>query len=179
MNRQAARAQEKLQRRLRSEIPILEAKAPTSGHLLASGAMVATDVGIAKNHADVLTAAGNPLPPPVRCNLLIDTGASQSLVRHDIAIRAGLKLINSNRPIHGIGVDTSGRVYLGSVRFGFPSNKAKGTVHQIWINTEIASGSLPAGGIDGLIGRDVLSHFEFVYQGRGGGFTLRYLGPKT
>ncbi len=179
MNRTQRRQQERLERQVARESPIFEFKTPTPGHLLAAGAIINTDVGIAQQHSEALAAAGLAIPSPVQARFLIDTGASKSLVRHEIAERAGLKLINDSQPIHGIGVDATGRVYLGSIRFGFPSRAVKGAVHQIWINAEIASGNLPTPDIDGLIGRDVLNYFRFTYDGTAGQITLRYQGAKT
>lgn len=113
----------------------------------------------------------------IRCKFLIDTGADVCVVKHSIAEKAGLKLINENTPIHGVGVDTTGKTYLGRVLFGTHSKKIPGAMHTIFVDTEIISGELPgcADRIDGLIGRNVLSFFDFRYNGRTGKVTLRYL----
>lgn len=142
--------------------------------LQGGGPVILTGVGITNAHLETLSAAGQTPPEPVQCRLLIDTGASKSLVRHDIAERAGLKLISSNTPVRGIGVDTTGRTYMGSILFSCESRSVPGTRYTIAVEAMIASGNLPAELIDGLIGRDVLSHFEFLYNGYSGKFSLRF-----
>jgi hypothetical protein len=175
-NRSQRRQEERVKRKLAGENPTFEFTTPTPGHLLASGPVINTDVGVAEEHAKALLAAGLPVPAPVHARFLLDTGAGRSMVRHDIAQRAGLKLINDSQPIKGIGVDTTGRVYLGSIRFGFTSKRQPGAQFGIMVNAEIASGQLPFADIDGLIGRDVLNHFRLIYDGQAGRITLTYLG---
>lgn len=99
------------------------------------------------------------------------------VVKHDIAIQAGLKLINANAPLHGVGVDTSGKAYLGRVLFGVPSRLVTGAQHQVYVDTQVLSGDLNSTLIDGLIGRDVLQHFTMTYDGKAGRVTMRYHRP--
>lgn len=97
------------------------------------------------------------------------------MVKHQLADQAGLKLIATNVPLHGIGVDTSGRVFMGRVWFGVESKRVKGAVHRIFVETRISSGTLGnSQSIDGVIGRDVLRYFEAIYNGVTGTVTLRY-----
>ena len=142
------------------------------------GPVIETQVGISEKHAELLRQEGLPVPEPIRCRLLIDTGASRSLVKHGIAEQAGLKLISSGYPIHGVGVDTTGKVYMGKISFICKSKVDPRVTHTIWVDTLIMSGSLHESKvIDGLIGRDVLSRFDFRYNGLTGKFTLQYLKP--
>jgi len=110
----------------------------------------------------------------------VDTGADTTIVKHEFAERAGLKLINDNVPIHGVGVDTTGRAYIGRIIFGYQSKIVASVTHTIYVETEIASGSLklPADVIDGVIGRDVLTHFHFSYDGKTGQVRMRYHRPE-
>jgi hypothetical protein len=80
-------------------------------------------------------------------------------------------------PIHGVGVDTSGRTYSGRINFATPS-RVFGVNHFISIDTQVSSGDLQSEKLDGLIGRDVLQYFEFGYNGHTGKFSLKYLGNK-
>jgi hypothetical protein len=140
------------------------------------GPVIETYVRITQEHADLLNQEGQPIPQPVRCRLLLDTGANRSMVKHEIAEQAGLKLISSGHPIHGVGVDTTGKVYMGRISFICASKVDSRVTHNIWVDTLIMSGSLHDSKIiDGLIGRDVLSYFDFRYNGRTGDFTLQYL----
>lgn len=152
--------------------------APSGNLLRAFGPVITTSIGIAENHAQALKKAGHPIPPPVICNLLIDTGAFSTLVKHEIAENAGLKLINSNVPIRGVGVDSSGRTYLGAINFSVKSRKVPEATHTIAVNAQISSGNLEfSSNIDGLIGRDVLQYFDFFYEGHTGKFSLQFFKP--
>ncbi|MBI3810883.1 MAG: retropepsin-like domain-containing protein [Nitrospirae bacterium] len=174
-NRKDRRFQDKIKRKVATENPLMEFHFEPQ-ILQGMGPVIETDVGISEKHAELLRQEGLPIPPPVRCRLLIDTGASRSMVKHEIAERAGLKLINSSYPIHGVGVDTTGKVYMGRISFICKSKVDPRVTHTAWIDTLIMSGSLHDSRIiDGLIGREVLSRFDFRYNGNVGDFTLRYL----
>lgn len=141
--------------------------------------MIETNLGISGAHREALEKAGQPIPDPVRCRFLVDTGADTTLVKHEFADRAGLKLIQDNVPLHGIGVDTSGRIYIGRIIFGAHSKVVAGATHNFWVEAPIASSTLrlPADTIDGVIGRDVLSHFNLNYDGQTGQIRMRYHRP--
>lgn len=169
-----AKAAEKLTRKLGQEPKEVEFNLDPNA-LQAVGIILVTNIHIAAPHEALLKAAGRAVPPPITARLLVDTGATKTLVRHEIAEKAGLRLISADSPIHGIGVDTSGRTYLGRVAFSVESKVNPGTQHMFWVDTEIASGSLPVAHIDGLIGRDVLRHFELTVNGNTGKFRMRFL----
>ena len=90
----------------------------------------------------------------------------------------GLKLINSSDPIHGVGVDATGRVYIGRIVFGLRS-KITDAIHEIFIDTQIRSANLQTDRIDGLIGRDVLTHFALSCDGRTGQVRMKYHRPPS
>ena len=144
--------------------------------LMGIGPIIETQVGVSEKHAELLRQEGSRVPEPIRCRLLIDTGASRTMVKHEIAERAGLKLISSGHPIHGVGVDTTGKVYMGKISFICKSKVDPRVTHTIWVDTHIMSGNLHESKvIDGLIGREVLNHFDFRYNGVSGDFTLQYI----
>jgi hypothetical protein len=175
-SRRARAATEKAQRKLNREDIVLQFDFQR-GLLAYHGPIITTAITITQSHRDALAAAGAPIPPPVSCRFLLDTGADGCVVKHDIAIQAGLKLINANAPLHGVGVDTSGKAYLGRVVFGAPSKLVAGVQHQIYVDTQVLSGDLKSTLIDGLIGRDVLQHFTMTYDGKTGRVTMRYHRP--
>lgn len=142
--------------------------------LLYQGPIITTAVTITNDHRDALIAAGQPVPAPVTCRFLIDTGADGCVVKHEIAAKAGMKLINANTPLHGVGVDSSGKTYIGRVLFGAPSRLLAGAQHQVHVDTQVMSGNLGSPLIDGVIGRDVLRHFVLTYDGKTGRVTMRY-----
>jgi hypothetical protein len=174
-NRKERRFDEKLKRKVSGESPLMEFQLEPS-NLQVFGPIIQTDIGITAAHVQALQQNKMPIPERVRARLLIDTGASRTLVKHDLADRAGLKLVNAKAPIQGIGVDTTGRIYIGSIWFICRSKVDDRVTHNIFVDTQIASGTLQDSTlIDGLIGRDVLRHFDFRYDGKSGLFTLRYL----
>lgn len=172
--RKEQKARERIQKLLEAETPRLELRYDPA-ELFYKGPVIRTDLTISSGHRRALAAAGKPIPAPVPCKFLLDTGADGCVVRHEIADKAGLKLINANAPIQGVGVDTSGRIYMGSIWFGFPSIKVPGARHRFAIDTQIRSCALGAVHLDGIIGRNVLNAFEMIYNGQTGKLSLRFL----
>lgn len=166
-------AQEKLQRKLSREAIVLEFEFG-AGPLQFHGPIITTSLAITQAHADALKQAGDPVPAPVPCRFLVDTGADGCVVKHEFAIRAGLKLINDNAPLQGVGIDTSGKAYMGRVLFGTNSKLVAGAQHFMYVDTQITSGNLKGDHLDGLIGRNVLRHFTLTYDGKTGRVTMRY-----
>lgn len=143
------------------------------------GPVIHTDVWIADSHARALKGANQELPKPVLCRFLIDSGAYSTIVKHEIAERAALKLINTSSPLRGVGEDHTGRTYFGRFLFSVSSQVAPGTKHIVAVETEITSATLPhAQFFDGLIGRGVLNFFDLRYNGVNGEITMRYLGKR-
>lgn len=174
--RAQAKAQERLLRRANREDAVFEFQYPR-GALIQGGPIMNTFLAVTDAHADALRAGGLAVPDPVRCRFLLDTGADMSVVRHDIAEKAGLKLISSDVPLHGVGVDTTGRSYMGRIVFIYESKFADGVVMNIAVDTTVMSAKLESDRIDGLIGRDVLAHFDFSYNGSTGLVKLKYIKP--
>jgi hypothetical protein len=169
-------AEEKAARKLEREPLVLQLQYQP-GLLTYHGPIITTGLAVSQAHADALTAAGEPVPPAVTCRFLIDTGADGCVVKHEFAVKAGLKLINANTPLAGVGVDTSGKTYIGRILFGVASKVIQGVQHQMAVDTQVMSGDLKTELFDGLIGRDVLQHFVLTYDGKTGLVTMRYHKP--
>ena len=174
--RRAKAAQEKLQRKLERETLVLEFDYDP-GVLQVQGPIINTDLTITPAHRDALVQAGQPIPPEVRCRFLIDTGSDGTVVKHEFAEQAGLKLINASDPLHGVGIDTTGRVYIGRIVFTLRSRISDAGLHRIFIDTQVRSAKLETDRIDGLIGRDVLRHFVLLCDGRTGQVRMKYHRP--
>ncbi len=174
--RRAKAKEEKLRRKLERETLVLEFDYPPNA-LQALGPIINTDLTITPAHREALAEAGEPIPPKVRCRFLIDTGSDGTVVKHEFAEKAGLKLINASDPLHGVGVDTTGRVYIGRISFALRSKISDGAVHEIFVDTQVRSAKLATDRIDGLIGRDVLRHFVLSCDGRTGQVRMRYHRP--
>lgn len=88
---------------------------------------------------------------------------------------AQLKLLSEGTSIHGVGIDTTGKTYLGKIWFGFHSKNDPQRVFQISYNAEITSAALDhANHFDGILGRDILRHCDFRYDGKRGTFSLEF-----
>ena len=172
---------EKLHRRAEKETPVLSFAFGQG--LLFHGPIINTQLTITEEHKAALERAGRPAPAPVMCRFLIDTGADLCMVKHDFAQAAGLKLINANSPIHGVGIDTTGKTYMGRIAFACKSRVAPGVIHQLAIDTQILSGELMGAllgaKLDGLIGRNVLQSFDMHYNGMTGTVELKFIAHKN
>jgi hypothetical protein len=177
--RQEANRRKQLERQLANEHWNWKFKYPPA-RLLFQGPIINTSIHVSASHEEALKAAGHPVPDPVVCRFLIDTGASGCVVKHEIAERADLKLVNTSSPLRGIGQDDSGRTYYGRIVFARESTLAPGTIQTAWVECQIASANLQdATDFDGLIGRDVLAYFDLRYNGPTGELMLTYVGPRT
>ncbi len=175
--RHAEKQRRRIERQLNQEVPTFEFQFDPGG-LAQAGPVITTNIGVTDSHAAALVAGGLSVPQMVHCRFLVDTGADGCVVKHEVADAAGLKLIATNVPLHGIGIDTTGRVYMGRIWFGVESKKVPGAVHRISVDTRVMSGTLSATApFDGIIGRDVLQHFEMTYNGKNGRFRLKYFRP--
>ena len=143
--------------------------------LLVNGPIIEANIGITPEYGRALQKEGKKVPEEIPCRFLIDTGADSCLVRHELALQAGLQLISAEAPIHGVGVDITGRSYLGLVWFEVPIQRVIETFHRISIKTEIVGATLPYEHIDGLFGRDILQYFDLRYNGKTGKVTLKHL----
>lgn len=178
MNRKDRRKREKERKRIKKK---LDAENPqmtfsyNTNQLAGFGPIINTYITITDSYKQVLEKAGLQIPKPVRCRFLIDTGAHKSLVKHEIAEKSQIKLISTHNSIKGVGVDATGKSYIGRILFVCDSKKVPGAKHNISVDTEITSGTLNNTQIiDGLIGRDVLHHFELIYNGKTGKVVLAY-----
>lgn len=127
------------------------------------GARVNVQIAVPASYAKQLTDAGQPVPPPQVVKAMIDSGASISTVSDSVAAAAGLQQVGSV-PIGGVGGTSTRPIYSAS--FGVPDYNV--TLDPI----EIAGVSLPVGGFEVLLGRDVLRSLEFDYTGPHGAFLL-------
>jgi hypothetical protein len=178
MNRTERKRQRQREKRLANEPMVLRFQfSPIA--LRFAGPVINTDIWVADSHAQSLTAAGQAIPERVRCRFLIDSGAYCTIVKHHIAETAGLKLINTSSPVRGVGEDDTGRTYFGRILFVLRSSVDPNATHIIAVETEITSAALAhATHFDGLIGRDVLSFFDFRYNGKDGEVVMKYRGPR-
>lgn len=127
------------------------------------GARVNVQIAVPAAYAKQLTDSGQPVPPPQVVTAMIDSGASISTVSDAVAAAAGLQQVGSV-PIGGVGGTSTRPIFSAS--FGVPDYGI--TLDPI----EIAGVSLPVGGFEVLLGRDVLKSLLFTYAGVKGNFLL-------
>jgi hypothetical protein len=130
------------------------------------------DLGIwtARALAHALVAQGRIVPPPQSIRALIDTGADRTAIHPD-----ALALITSP-PSGTIRVRRPGstavrRVNLHDVRLAFGGAVISPT-RSSWVEVESAAVVPAAPGVLALIGRDMLAHCQFVYDGLKGELLL-------
>lgn len=111
---------------------------------------------------DLMTKAGTPIPAPIKVSALIDTGASASCIREDIAKSLGLNPVGVQQISTPSTTATCAEYF---VALQLPS------MGVIWEGKFIAT-PLPGQNIACLIGRDLLSHGVLVYNGQDGSFTF-------
>lgn len=129
-----------------------------------TGPVLELQVAVAESLERQLVRTGAPVPLPRQILGLIDTGSSVSTISPILA--AAL----DTRPHDKVWVTTmGGRVQIPrcSVRLRFPPNGFEVKTHVLM---------KPLGGtrLQCLIGRDVLAHADFRYEGRFGWFELRF-----
>ena len=122
--------------------------------------------------AEYLRKANQPIPNPVQGFALIDTGASISSADSSVFTRLG---INQNGIAH---VGTAGgaqQQFTYPARVSFPGTPLPGFDHARMLGCNLAGLGLPGnpnGQLIVLIGRDILQHFVFVYNGTAGFWSI-------
>lgn len=113
-----------------------------------------------------LSAAGQHVAPPVSANLLIDTGASCTVIDDNLVAQLGLQATGSvqvHTPSTGTAPVTRQSYDIGLIIMGQAPAGGQGG-H--WVqNLPIMDADFSAQGIDGLLGRDVLSQCRMTYSG--------------
>jgi predicted aspartyl protease len=127
-------------------------------------------VGVSQPRQKALEEAGEPVPPPVLIQGLIDTGASATAI--DPSIIQGLKLQQTGSlPIH---TPSTGHVphqaSTYDVCITIPFDGVTFTLGAL----QVFESSLSVQGIQALIGRDVLANCLFVYDGRANIFSIAF-----
>ena len=116
-----------------------------------------------ESQVQALAASGVSAPSPVHGWALIDTGATATCVDRTAAEKAGLAVVDSGPMSSATHPNEIVPIYAGQLMIrGLCSvniNRAYGAV-------------LETQGLVALIGRDILSNCQLVYDGHDGSFTL-------
>ncbi len=112
-----------------------------------------------------LKQQGTTPPPPFSGEALIDTGASISAVDQKIFQKLAISPIG----VTTVRTPTTPQKQnLYPVTLFFPELRLGGEL------ARVIGSNLSDMGIIALIGRDLLATFVFIYNGKGGGFTLAF-----
>lgn len=144
-----------------------QAPSPTDSeevqNLAQHGARLDIEIGVPSVVADYYKARGQTPPAPQKVRAMIDSGASISGIKPAIAKAAGL-IQTSSVGVSGV-IGTENRpVYTAAIKL--PSYNVDIDV------MDIAGVELAQQDLDVLIGRDILKHTVFTYDGTEGVFSL-------
>jgi len=130
--------------------------------LRARGPLLQVNITVTSAAEDALTAASQPVPPPVQVPALIDTGATGSAIAPGIAQQLGLQPVG----VMNVSTPSSSNVPMPvyAIRLLLPNT--------IMFETTAVEAQLQGQGIGALIGRDVLSQAVLVYIGYANEFTI-------
>jgi hypothetical protein len=136
------------------------------------GPVIDLGIWIARAMAHNLVAQRQAVPSPKTIRALIDTGADRTAIHP-----AALALISSSPAgttlVRRPGPTAARRVNLHRVRVAFGGNAVSPTTGP-WVAIETAAVAPADPGILALVGRDMLAHCQFVYDGLRGELTLVY-----
>ena len=129
----------------------------------ASGSIIAATIGWSKSRRDAALCAGLSIPDGIVAKALVDTGASATCVDEEIVKRLALTPTGATTVSTPSGNDEVFQYDVGITLDGSTSEHSIG----------VLALSLSAIGFGALIGRDLLSHFRFEYDGPRGLFRVR------
>jgi hypothetical protein len=151
-------------------MPVFEfAFQPTS--LLKDGAIIPVEIGVPTALASWLTQQAIPIPTSLHGYALIDTGASISAIDEQLLLQLEIAPIDSI-PLQTPNGESNNFVY--PARVSFPAIELYN-----YAMTRVAGCKLDWTTDDGkkvvmLIGREMLSEFRLLYEGRSNTITLAY-----
>lgn len=138
----------------------------------AGGPQINLLVAVSSPREQALQQANLPVPQPVSVRALIDTGASISAIDSDIVQSLGLQPTGTtliHTPSTGATPHQTSTYDVRIVIFGFVA------AHSFTLPAvAVTESALKAFGFQVLIGRDILSHCLFVYDGRANIFSLAF-----
>lgn len=122
------------------------------------------EIAVPQVLAAKLTQQGKSIPPSVSGLGLIDTGAGITGVNEPALLSLGLQSINEIDVYHP---DGDGKQFIYACQIKFTGTNVPS------LNLNAVTGSkLEKQGLLAIIGRDILKHFQLVYNGIDGFWTL-------
>lgn len=137
----------------------------------ADGPVIDLGIWSARALAHAMVAQGQVVPPPQTIRALIDTGADRTAIHPNALGLIGSPPTGTNL-IRRPGFTTAvRRVNLHDVRLAFGGAVVTPT-RGAWIEVESVAVAPADPGVLALIGRDMLAHCQFVYDGLKGEMIL-------
>lgn len=141
-----------------------------------AGPIVRIEVGFSCGRRLALQRARRPVLNPISIDALIDTGADASMIEHGLLtpfVRDGMLLrgfVHVNAP--GLGGLAVSPKFLVGLQIAHPSGNRQ--FNLVLDAIDLVERSLGATEYQALIGRDVLAHCQFLYDGPTNTFSLTY-----
>jgi predicted aspartyl protease len=135
-------------------------------------ALVPVRIGVTEARRRELAAMGAPMPADVLLDLLVDTGASQTVLDKTLILPLGLVSTDVKSffaPAKNGAVAEVSNVYKVSFTL-LGDQRAPLTAHAL----PVFENDFSAWPGDGLLGMDVLKLCQFVFNGPAGSFTLAW-----
>ncbi len=120
-----------------------------------------------------LVAAGKAVPEPVRGQALVDTGASLSLISRDAATRLGLAECGWTNVLT---LGEASRAVLFEARLDLIDDGGN-PLASIGLLVPAHDEPVPIVGTVGIVGRDLLRHVRFTYDGPANQITVTWTPP--
>ena len=135
------------------------------------GPIIDIQISVSSPRRDALEAAGLAIPEAVLCRLLIDTGASCTCIDPWVIKALGITPSGSTT-IHtpSTNADSNHQYNQYDVCLCIPHQ----AISRYFYAIPILESNFSHQGIDGLLGRDVLSSCLFIYNGEMGLYTLSF-----
>lgn len=136
--------------------------------LLNNGPILTVEISIPNALATLLTSQNQPIPSPSTGYALIDTGATRTCVDHQVITQLGVN------PVGTITSGTAGgtvnqSLFPAHVRFPQESIDLD---FNACVGVNLTGQTALSQPIIALIGRDILQHLLFIYNGPAGMFTV-------
>ena len=147
--------------------------------MIARGPVINVDIEVTSDVEAALLAAGQAVPPPMTIKMMIDTGAQITVIEDAIANQLGVR---AARYSSVVGVSQQVQpcaIYRMIIALEMTDDAGKKRV--VAVESEAAGVSSPAIPHQhvGLLGRDFLRDFRFIYEGDTGSFELIFPAPQS
>ena len=135
------------------------------------GPLIQVEIGIPAALEEFCISKNLQIPAPITGYALIDTGATSTAVHEQCLLDLGVLPLDSIPTMTPSG---KGRSFVYPTKVSFPGINVSGLAMDRVIGSEL-KWEIPDGReIIMLLGRDLLKHFLFVYNGKSSDITLAY-----